>query len=249
MDAYENFAYGTVATAPSPATTGTSLIVGAGQGALFPAAPFNVVVWPTGSQPNATNAEIVRVTNKSTDTFTITREQEGTSARTIVVGDQVAAAWTAKFAEDITTDIADAIEDMAPGVELDYTELTSSDTATATTEGGADVIITGGAVTYDGSTEIMVEFFAGEITHSASDQTVTFVLYDNGSSIGMLGRIGCADLIGNGPSAHFLRKLTPSAASHTYSVRAFVASGTGTVVAGAGGSGNRMPAFLRIMRA
>lgn len=99
-DAHANFAYSTVATAPSPAATGTSLVVASGDGALFPAVPFNATVWPTGEQPTATNAEIVRVTAVSTDTFTITREQENTRSRTIVVGDQIAAAITNKTLVD-----------------------------------------------------------------------------------------------------------------------------------------------------
>lgn len=100
-DAHKNFAYSTIAAAPSPAASGTSLDVAAGQGTLFPAVPFNATIWPTGTQPTSTNAEIVRVTNISTDTFTITRSQESTSARTIVVGDQIAAAITAKTLTDI----------------------------------------------------------------------------------------------------------------------------------------------------
>ena len=81
----------TVATAPSPATSGTSLTVTAGQGSRFPTPPFEVTIFPTGSQPLASNAEIVGVTAVSGDTLTITRAQEGTTARSIVVGDQIAA--------------------------------------------------------------------------------------------------------------------------------------------------------------
>lgn len=101
MDAHKNFAYSTVATAPSPATSGTSLIVAAADGAKFPAAPFNVTIWPSGSQPTSTNAEIARVTAISTDTLTIVRAQESSSARTVVVGDQIAATITAKTLVDV----------------------------------------------------------------------------------------------------------------------------------------------------
>ncbi len=101
FDAHKNFAYSTVATAPSPATSGTSLVVQAGDGALFPAAPFNVTVWPTGVAPLTSNAEILRVTAKSTDTFTIARTQEGSSARSVIVGDQIAATITVKTITDI----------------------------------------------------------------------------------------------------------------------------------------------------
>ncbi len=97
MDALANGAYSTVATAPSPATTGTSLVVAAGHGARFPTnaeAPtgFNLVVWAAESVPVfsvSPNAEIVRCTSRATDTLTITRKVEGTTARTVVVGDQV----------------------------------------------------------------------------------------------------------------------------------------------------------------
>ncbi len=110
MDAHKNAAYSLVATAPSPATSGTSLVVTAGEGARFPAVPFNATVWATGAQPNFAaggttggNFEIVRVTAISTDTLTITRAQESTTARSIVVGDQIAATITAKTLTDAET--------------------------------------------------------------------------------------------------------------------------------------------------
>ena len=90
MDALKNFAYSLVATAPSPATSGTSLVVTAGQGSYFPAIPFDATIWPAGVQPTNSNAEIVRVTAVATDTFTITRAQYGTTAQSIAVGYQIA---------------------------------------------------------------------------------------------------------------------------------------------------------------
>lgn len=101
FDAHKNLAYSTVATAPAPAASGTSLVVFAGDGAKFPAASFNATVWPANTQPTTANAEIVRVTVIATDTFTITRAQESTAARTILVGDQIAATVTAKSLTDI----------------------------------------------------------------------------------------------------------------------------------------------------
>lgn len=100
-DAHKNFAYSTVAIAPSPASSGTSLDVESGHGTRFPAVPFNAVIWPNGTRPLAVNAEVVRVTGISTDTLTIARTQEGSSARSVVVGDQIAAAITAKTLTDV----------------------------------------------------------------------------------------------------------------------------------------------------
>ncbi len=105
-DAHKNFAYSLVATAPSPASSGTSLIVTAAEGTNFPAVPFNVTVWPTASQPTGANAEIVTVTAISTDTLTIVRAQEGSAARTVVVGDQVAATITKYTLNDVEGELA-----------------------------------------------------------------------------------------------------------------------------------------------
>ncbi len=96
----KNFAYSTVLTAPSPASSGTSLVVQSSDGTKFSAVPFRATVWPVGVRPTTANAEVVIVTAISTDTLTIVRATEDSSARTIVVGDQIAATLTA---EDVPT--------------------------------------------------------------------------------------------------------------------------------------------------
>jgi hypothetical protein len=92
--------YSTVLTAPAPASSGTSLVVQSGDGAKF-GNPQNCVVWPAGAQPTTANSEIVRITGIATDTLTITRTQEGSSARSIVVGDQIGNTPTPKAFTDI----------------------------------------------------------------------------------------------------------------------------------------------------
>src|ERR1019366_5993586 len=128
-----NGAYSTVLTAPSPASSGTSLVIQSGDGVRFPTAPFNATVWPAGAQPlfaNVVNAEIVRVTSVTTDTFTITRAQEGTSARSIVVGDQIDATITAKTVTDIETAIPN-------GAWVPYTPTITAGSGTFTTVSGS----------------------------------------------------------------------------------------------------------------
>ena len=44
------------------------------------------------------------------------------------------------------------------------------------------------------------------------------------------------------------RRLTPSAGTYTYSVRAWQASGTGTVTAGAGGTATFVPGYISILQ-
>ena len=106
-DAHKNFAYSTVATAPSPATSGTSLVVATGDGAVFPTPPFNATVWITAANPLAANAEIVRVTGIAGDTLTIARAQEGSTARTIVATDQIAATITTEWMNRVESDGVD----------------------------------------------------------------------------------------------------------------------------------------------
>ena len=81
LDAFLNFAIGTL---NAGITSGaTSLTMSSGQGARFPAVSFNAVIWNTTdytAPDQDPNVEIVRVTAISTDTFTITRGQEGTTA-------------------------------------------------------------------------------------------------------------------------------------------------------------------------
>lgn len=103
FDPHKNFAVSTVATAPSPRDSGTSLVVAAGDGAIFPAASFNATVSPPNQTPTKSNSEIVRVTVVSTDTLTITRAQETTTAKAIDVGWIIAATITAKTLTDIET--------------------------------------------------------------------------------------------------------------------------------------------------
>lgn len=98
-DAHANFAYTQVATAPVPSTSGTTIV--AVDGTVFPAAPFNAVVWPINSQPTKANAEIVRVTNVTSNTLTVVRTQEGSTARAIITGDSISANITAKMFTDI----------------------------------------------------------------------------------------------------------------------------------------------------
>ena len=101
FDAHKNLAVSAVLTPPTPATTGTTLGVTAGHGARFPAVPFNATVWLSSALPDPTTAEVVRVTARSGDTLTITRAQEGSTARTILVGDLIAATVTAKALTDV----------------------------------------------------------------------------------------------------------------------------------------------------
>jgi len=102
FDTHKNLAISLVATAPSPATSGTTLVVTASEGSRF-AAGMNATICPAGSTPDPSNSEIVRITNVSTNTLTITRAQESSTARTVIVGDVIFAGPSIKSFSDIET--------------------------------------------------------------------------------------------------------------------------------------------------
>lgn len=139
-----------------------------------------------------------------------------------------------------------------PGYEFDYVQITSPVSLTATTEGTANTIVTGNAVTYDGSTVVMVNFFAPAlVTPVGIDQYAMLWLYDGSSSIGRLATIvdqASTGTIGEAAPVYVSRRLTPSNAAHTYSIRGDVSGGTGSLSCGAGGLGNIMPAYIRIQK-
>jgi len=136
------------------------------------------------------------------------------------------------------------------GNELAYAEFASAIAPAATTEAAANTIVSGTTVAYTGSTIVLIEFFAVNARPAVvNGASLSFWLYEDGGSLGLWGFISAAAALGgqNLP-VHLARRMTPSNASHSYSVRASVTTGTGLVNAGAGGTGNSLPGFLRITR-
>lgn len=140
---------------------------------------------------------------------------------------------------------------LPPGYEFDYAETTSATSVTQTAEASADTVITGNAVTYDGSTIVQVECFlsAARPDNTAAGRQLSIWLYDGSSSIGRLALLQDPAAATMFVPIFAVRRLTPSNASHTYSIRATVNAGTGSAGGGAGGAGNGMPGFIRIIKA
>src|ERR1700690_348626 len=108
FDAHANLAFGLVALPPAPPVAGLALTLQAGRGALFPPAlsgAFNATVWPPNPDgsfgfPDKATCEIVRC-SVTGDVVTLTRAQEGTTAKPIAAGWMLAATITAKDITDI----------------------------------------------------------------------------------------------------------------------------------------------------
>lgn len=144
--------------------------------------------------------------------------------------------------------------DYPPGYEFDYAEITGAVTITATTDGNSQgtAVIDGNAVTYDGSTRVKIEFYAPYVSVLTSNQNIVVNLYDGTTDLGRLSNIDAITGTNTQVNTVFAaRFLTPTAAAHTYHIRAWkTTSGTTAVVgAGAGGASAYMPAYYRITKA
>jgi len=186
-DAHKNFAASLVATAPSPATSGTSLVVTGGDGTKFPTPPFNAVIWPVGVQPTTANAEVVRVTGISTDTFTIVRAQESSAARTVIIGDQISANITVKTLTDAENPMTGVTGGVLPAstdvVVVDVLEIAATDTletpATSTLE-----------------IEPIINYLVGEIKLFAGSQIPAGWFLCNGQTVSRTTYSGLFRVIG-----------------------------------------------------
>ena len=81
MDTFKNFAAANLAAGITSGATSAAVV--SGKGSRFPAVPFNAVIWNFTDYPDPSDdpdVEVVRVTNRVSDTLTITRAQESTSA-------------------------------------------------------------------------------------------------------------------------------------------------------------------------
>jgi hypothetical protein len=141
---------------------------------------------------------------------------------------------------------------------LNYTEITADVPITGSSGAPTTIITASAAVVLDGTTRIKVSFFCGRVNMilegANTDGSLTFRLFDS-TEIGRLGTIEVgnttAGLVTTGPVL-LQRILTPSAASHTFAIKASADAnnndGNSGVVAGAGGVDTPVPAFLLVER-
>ena len=101
MDSVKNLTATSITNAAG--TSGTTINVTTGTGAYFPAPPFDVVIWATGTLPTFANAEIARCTAYTTDTLTVTRSVDGTAQNVTATGWQVAQSIDATLLRQLQT--------------------------------------------------------------------------------------------------------------------------------------------------
>lgn len=139
----------------------------------------------------------------------------------------------------------------AAGGELAYVQATAAHNITATAAGAATTVLTAPALTLDGATPILIAGFFPAIACPTVAASATVIdLYDGGTIVGRFITITNPVATQLSITAVGEYALTPSAGSHTYSLRAWATSTSGTprIEAGAGGAGAYQPMFLRIFK-
>ena len=125
----KNFAITVIASAPSPAESGTTLAVPDGHGSYFPATPFNAVCCPPNELPSPDNAEVIRVTDITDDTFTFERAQEFTTAKNIEAGWRIFQSLVYDNVSPEVTALEQAISVVTTNLNANVTTLVAADNA------------------------------------------------------------------------------------------------------------------------
>jgi len=123
------------------------------------------------------------------------------------------------------------IQNMNFQAEVGQTSRSTDVSITATTVGSANQILTFGAITYLGGPHV-IEFYCP--AYNAPAQETRFILVDNTTVIGTIGRIGASAATA---PLYIPYRFTPGAGSHTFLIAAWLGgAGTGTVNSGSGGT-------------
>jgi len=136
------------------------------------------------------------------------------------------------------------------GSEVGYDQITAPVSVVSNTEATGTTVISCAAHTFDGS-PVFAVFFAPFVSSDATAGHQLIVsLFEGATQIGrLLNYVAPTSTANNTQAITGMLRFTPSAASHTYTVTAFmVTAGSGTVGAGTSGTGNNVPAFIRFTK-
>ncbi len=194
----KNNAKSTLATVGGINDTATAMDVQTGDGAKFPAAPFNVTLYTDSGGP--ANGEIVKVTSKGTgDNWTIVRAQESTTAQTWAQGTKVELLVSAKLLQDLDTAVNNLEKRVQVVVATDGSGDYNTDGTADQTEinqaisdlpaGGGIVLLKAGTYTINGNINILKNNVTlrgeGKVTKIflANSSNVDMVQVGNGTTI------------------------------------------------------------------
>ena len=131
--------------------------------------------------------------------------------------------------------------------QLSYVEFTAGVTVSSTTEATPTDVVDAAALTFNGSTLVCVEFYSPQVFPNAASNSLVINLWDGATNLGKIAVVQESAASGLVVVPVLVRRyLTPSAASHTFKIQAWMSAGTGTIQGGAGGAGNNLPGYIRV---
>jgi hypothetical protein len=143
--------------------------------------------------------------------------------------------------------LGDRSWDLPSGYEYAYAQITAPVSVTGTSHAAPTDVISSGAVTYDGA-RIAVEFFAPYMVVGGGGGAAVYLdLWDDVTAVARIAQFQTPGDIA--PISVLCVYLTPSAASHTYRIRAYRDVANGTIGAGASGADTPAPAYIRVSKA
>jgi hypothetical protein len=142
----------------------------------------------------------------------------------------------------ISNAFADIVKQLTP---IAWVEAAAAVAITATSIAASQLVVSSGAITYDGS-PIIIEYSAPLAQPPAG--ALAIMLYDGATEMGYFSYLS-STVTGFGFPVNIRRRLTPAAGSHTFLVRAWVSAGQGNLVAGNGVAGAHSPMILSVRRA
>lgn len=173
-------------------TSATTLLVTSGQGVLFPALSNGDYFYAT-IVDSSNNLEIVKVTARSSDTFTIVRAQEGTTARTFATSSKVelrptAAGLNSKFdkgggtvAGPLTVTGASTLDAVTAASLSLTTDLTVANGGTGVSTLTAGYVKASGTTPFTTVTTIPAADVTGNIAGNAANVTGTVAVANGGT--------------------------------------------------------------------
>jgi len=188
----------------------------------MPATPTYALPYPASTDPADVPADVKKLADRIEVVV-----GPGTANGQIPVWDNAAKKW------------------VAAARELAYAQIVANVSLTGSGQGNATTIVTAPAVTFDGATPVYVDFFAPLFEATV---VAVLVLFEDGVALGNIAELKPSAASNIQVPAYVRRKITPTAAAHTYSIRGYVGGGTAQIAAGNGGAGF-LPAFIRIERA
>lgn len=129
---------------------------------------------------------------------------------------------------------------------LAYSEITANVTISANAEASATLIVQTAALTLDGASAIMVEFFWPGVG-VAQNEYISLGIFEDGNPRGG-NTFYSTTSTGNNLTLPGVikRRLTPAAGSHVYSARGYRQINNTTLLAGTGAAGQNAPAFIMV---